>query len=45
MGKEEKELLAEIVESAVETHGKIKSLKGKKHLKLLLLYHKFYLIF
>lgn len=35
MGKEEKELLAEIVESVIETHGKIKSLKGKKTLEVI----------
>ena len=35
MGKEEKELLAEIVESVIETHGKIKSLKGKKTIEVI----------
>lgn len=30
MSKEEKELLAKVVESVIELHGKIKSMKGKK---------------
>lgn len=35
MAKEEKELLAEVVNSIVETHGKIKSLKGKKTVEVI----------
>ena len=30
MSKEEKELVAEVVDAVIETHGKIKSLRGKK---------------
>lgn len=35
MAKEEKELLAEVVNFIVETHGKIKSLKGKKTVEVI----------
>jgi hypothetical protein len=35
MGKEEKELVAEVVEAVIETHGKIKSMKGKKTVEVM----------